>query len=144
MIVGMARVNRDSFVRVFDVGVLFEPSSAGNEEVLLFYSDESTLPYNKADTASLLRPSSNITGGSNSNINSSTIPLILSPEEATKQCMTVKMVLVEPQGQNMCLAIMAQDKSYSVYKWMRVADDDAKAADAAATAALDYPLRLVS
>jgi hypothetical protein len=126
MFVGMGRVDRDAFARSFDVGIPYTPySTTSYDEVLLFYSDESSLP--DYDSSLFLSNSGNI------------IPIIRSPEEAAKNCMTMKMILIDARGEKQsCLALVAHDEVESsvVSKWMRVSD--------AKKASLDQPLKIVS
>ena len=96
---GMARVDRDEFFRHFDVGVPKDPSTFGNQEVLLLYSKSKSLP---------------------ENVNSE-MPL-LSAEDATRHCNTLKVVLTEPNQRQECLALVGQWESYHVHKFMRLAE----------------------
>lgn len=121
MFVGMRRAHRDEFARMFDVGVPVMPSSEGNEEVVILYSDESSLPSNESSSSS----------SSSENI----IP-VLGPEEATKNCFTMNMILLKPGIKNHCVALMGQWPSHVVYRLMRPAGLQ--------NASLVRPLQLVS
>jgi hypothetical protein len=53
---GMARVNRNDFFERFDTGVPQDDTTAGNEQVLLLYSDDKALPEGTTDTKISLLP----------------------------------------------------------------------------------------
>lgn len=99
LFVGAARVPRDDFMDVFDVGVPLDESTSRNNEVLLLYGPESV-------------PSS---VGS-----SSAIPLIRSVADATERCDVVKQILVQTDQRRNCLALVGQWESYHVHKWLRL------------------------
>jgi hypothetical protein len=115
---GMGRVPRDDFFQTFDLGVPFMPSSNGNEEVLLLYGNENSLPYPR------------------SKLSEAAIPFIPSANEATKRCMSMKLILTFTEDPYSCFAIMGQWESYIVHKWMRITKGK--------RATLDQPFKLVS
>lgn len=116
---GMARVDRDDFFEKHELGVPKDESITGNTEVLLLYSNEKALPEQTNNGVDM--------------------PL-LSADDATEQCNTLKVVLTEPHKKKECLALVGQWESYHVQKYMRLPQDDAKKKD------LDesLPLRHVS
>jgi len=104
LFVGAARVSRDDFMGMFDVGVPLDASMAQNEEVLLLYGPGSVpteAPFDNDDGASA-------------------IPLIRSATQATQRCSAVKQVLVQPNEPGSCFAVVGQWESYHVHKWLRV------------------------
>jgi hypothetical protein len=108
LFVGMARVQRDEFAHTFDVGVPLLPSSEGNQDVLILYSDTSSLPHSV-----VVADSFSATG------NKSSIPFIATSEEATRNCKSMNMIFLKPHRKNHCVALMGQWPSPVVYKWMR-------------------------
>lgn len=99
---GIGRVNREEFAKAFDVGVPVSPSIPGNQDVIILYGKNS------------------VPSELNSSSSNDAIPLLLSPEAAAKNCMTMKVVLVRPEEHDRCLAIMGQWPSYHVHKFMRI------------------------
>ena len=95
---GMARVDREAFFDSFDIGVPKDDPINGNEEVLLLYSNADALPTNTSGNV---------------------MPL-LSPQDATQHCHTLKVVLTEPNKQKECIALVGQWETYHVHKWMRL------------------------
>lgn len=103
LLVGMGLVNRDDFGRMFDAGVPLMPSTPGNEDVLILYGENTNPPRNASST-----------------MDSSSIPRFSTAHEATKRCITMKLVMVPPNEPDTCVAIMGQWPSFYVHKWMRV------------------------
>jgi hypothetical protein len=101
---GMARVSRDDFFQQYDTSVPQDETIAGNENVLLLYSNRNALPPNHDGTG---------------------IPL-LSIESATQHCNTLKIVMTQPDSRNECLALVGQWESYHVQKFMRLPNDNVK------------------
>ena len=101
-VAGIGRVRRDDFARAFDTGIPFMPSRRGNEDVLLLYTHPSSLP-----------------SAFNSTTSSGSIPLLSSPEEAIKNCITVRKILIKPGELKSCLAIMGNWPSHHLHTWMR-------------------------
>eukprot|EP00544_Gedaniella_sp_CCMP2646_P008195 CAMPEP_0202493314 /NCGR_PEP_ID=MMETSP1361-20130828/9691_1 /ASSEMBLY_ACC=CAM_ASM_000849 /TAXON_ID=210615 /ORGANISM="Staurosira complex sp., Strain CCMP2646" /LENGTH=548 /DNA_ID=CAMNT_0049123609 /DNA_START=153 /DNA_END=1799 /DNA_ORIENTATION=+ len=116
---GMARVSRDDFFQQYDTGVPQDETIAGNENVLLLYSNRNALPPNHDGTG---------------------IPL-LSVENATQHCNTLKIVMTQPDKQNECLALVGQWESYHVQKFMRLPNDGVKGSSSVSES---NPLRHVS
>lgn len=127
VLAGVGRVRRDSFADMFDIGVPLMPSSEGNEEVLIFYSDESSIPINSSSWSANTNPM---------NDDPNIFPRLLRPEVATSQCLTMNMILLEPERKNHCVVMMGQWPSYFVHKWMRTEE--------AHWASFQRPLKLVS
>lgn len=93
----MARVDRNEFMDKFDIGVPKDKTTVGNEEVLLLYTSDKSLPDKGGD-----------------------LPL-LSPDKATQHCKTLKLILTEPGAKSQdCLAIVGQWESYHIQKYMRL------------------------
>lgn len=128
LLVGMGRVNRDDFAKMFDVGVPLMATSAGNEEVLILYGDDASLP--RATTSI----ESNTTDD---------IPLF-TPQDATEHCLTMKMILLEPGQENQCLAIMGQWQAHMIHRWRRRIKMEKVPYPEQDRASLDKPLQLVS
>jgi Nucleotide-diphospho-sugar transferase len=98
-----ATIPRDAFNEQMDIGVPYDDTVQGAEDVLLLYTNPSSLP--------------NGTGLSNEKIS-------LDPEKAMENCHTVKVILQAPnqrrKGSNQCVAIVPQWESFVVHKFMRV------------------------
>lgn len=116
---GMARVDRDEFFQHYDVGVPKDESTDGNNQVLLLYSNSKSLP--------------------DKHSSGDAMPL-LSAEDATQHCNTLKVVLTEPYKKNECMALVGQWESYHVHKFMRLPEDNTKNVELAES----NPLRHVS
>ena len=104
---GAVRTNRDEFAKTFDLGVPLDPSVDGNSEVLLFFN----------------HPKSVSKVSSRESAAQGDIPL-LSVEDATVHCETLKIVLTEPRRKGQCMAIMGQWESYHIHKYMRLPPDN--------------------
>jgi hypothetical protein len=101
LIAGASLVDRKDFTTSFDIGVPWDiPKKEGNSQVLMLYSHNSSLP-------SAWNPSSGL-------------PVYSSAEEAAKNCDVLKVVLVQPDKENECVAVMGQWESYHVHKFMRL------------------------
>lgn len=111
-------IPRDDFLEHFDIGVPIDDTKDGQDEVLIFYSGQPTLP-NKSNGGKYLS---------------------LSAEEATQNCLSMKVILQGPYNKNtkQCVAIVPQWESYYVHKYMRVARTGQNPLDA------KLPLRYVS
>ena len=100
LFVGAARVNRTEFVELLDVGVPWDPNRPGNEQVLLLYSSEKSLPDQRSNTAKF--------------------QVIDAPtEEALQNCHAVKVVLLQPSKPNHCVALVGQWESHHVHLFRR-------------------------
>jgi len=115
LVAGVGRVNRDAFFDKFDVGVPKDKTEKGNEEVLILYNHDNSLP-------------------------SKGVSQTLSPEDATEHCHSMKLVFTEPKKKNECLAVVGQWESYHVYKYMRLPPGKDKKVQTDAK----HPLRYVS
>ena len=115
LVSGVGRVDRDAFFQAFDVGVPKDKSDKGNEEVLILYSHDNAMPEKG-------------------------VSQVLSPEDATKYCHSMKIVFTEPHQKNQCLAIVGQWESYHVYKYMRLPPGQEKKVEVDEK----HPLRYVS
>ena len=104
---GAARVSRDEFFQRFDLGVPLDRTVPGNQEALIMYHHDRSLPdISKFDAA-----------------HDGVMPL-LSVEDATVNCDTLKIVLTEPNKPRQCLAIVGQWESYHIHKYMRLPPDN--------------------
>jgi len=92
---GMEFVDRNEFAELFDTGVPLDETTAGNDKVLLLYSDPKAFP------------STNSKGP-------------LSTEEATSNCHNLHIVLTQSDRKEQCIAIMGQYESFHIQKYMRV------------------------
>jgi hypothetical protein len=107
LIVGAARISRDRFLKRFDLGVPLDRTTPGNEEALIMYHHQQSLPnLSKVDAA-----------------RDGPMPL-LSVEDATANCDTLKIILTEPNKPRQCLAIVGQWESYHIHKYMRLPPDN--------------------
>ncbi|KAI2494917.1 nucleotide-diphospho-sugar transferase [Fragilaria crotonensis] len=107
LIAGAARISRDRFLERFDLGVPLDPTTPGNEDALILYHHQQSLPHrSKVDAA-----------------REGQIPL-LSVEDATVNCDTLKIILTEPNKPRQCLAIVGQWESYHIHKYMRLPPDN--------------------
>lgn len=95
---GMARVSRDAFIQRFDVGVPMDPTKKGNEEVMIFYSDEHALPHKSAREGI--------------------------PKRAVEHCDNLKIILTEPGKTKQCLAKVGQWESYHIQRFIRWEEEE--------------------
>ena len=84
----MVRIPRDEFAKGLDLGVPLDRTVQGNEDVLMLYSPRSEGTLNRTTRGQAM-------------------PL-LSVDDATVRCDTLKIVLTEPKRRRQCLAIMGQ------------------------------------
>ena len=102
MFVDYATAPKSDFMQRLDLGVPIDEPMEGAEDVLIFYSSSESLP------TSVRRE------GKRS---------LQSAEEATKNCQTVRVVLLQPPARKekpQCFAIVPQWSSPYIYKFMRV------------------------
>lgn len=101
---GASLVPRDQFSQLYDTGVPLDPTTPGNEQVLILHTTTESRP----------------TRNSQNTIN--TIP---NANHATENCHIMKVLLTSPptkqnQDAKQCIAIMGQWDSYHVHKFMRL------------------------
>lgn len=114
LFVGASRVDRDEFAKRFDLGVPLDKTQDGNNEVLLLYSNQKSLP-----------DGSNITKGLEEAMISGNAELpLLNVPDATMHCDTLKIILTEPRKVRHCMAVMGQWESYTIHKYMRLPPDN--------------------
>jgi hypothetical protein len=105
VVYGMGRLNRNDFARVFDMGYGIDESFRGNEDVLMLYMSNHSMPTVKPQDSNKL------------------VPLYDSVIHATTNCDVMKVVLLDPRKpgteHKQCLAIMGQWESYHVHKFAR-------------------------
>ncbi|KAG7367502.1 nucleotide-diphospho-sugar transferase [Nitzschia inconspicua] len=103
LVYDFATIPRDSFNELIDVGVPYDDTVPGSEDVLLLYTNPKSLP--------------NGTGLSDDKIS-------MDPQKAMENCHTVKVLLHAPsnrqQKYSQCIAIVPQWESFIVHKFMRV------------------------
>lgn len=118
LVSGVGLVNRIEFATRFDMGVPLDPSTPGNDHVVILYSHEEAIP-------SLGTNISNV-------------------EDATRNCENLHVILTHAGRNRQCVALMGQYESFHVQKFMRLPPGDSL--DSAKTGKLDmnYPLRLVN
>ena len=120
MVVDYATVNREEFNDQLEIGVPFDKTVEGAEDVLVLYTHRKS------------KPTSN-----------TTTKIGLHPDQAFENCHTVKVILHEPtkkkQSSQTCIAIVPQWESYSVHKFLRL--DPRKVRDGVDA---KYPLRYYS
>jgi hypothetical protein len=116
-LVDYGTIPRDDFLETFEIGVPLDDTKDG-QEVMIFYTGGQTLP-NKSKDGKYLS---------------------LSAEEATQNCLTMKVVLQGKYNKDskQCLAIVPQWESYHVHKFMRLSRNGKSPLDA------KLPLRYVS
>ena len=122
--VGMGVVEREKFAERFDMGVPLDLPKKNNEQVLLMYGHEDTLPtFDEVVTRKVK--------------SSSELPLMENLEQAVENCDTLNVVLTQPH-ERQCFAFMGQFKSYHIQKWMKLPAEGGGKLDH------DLPLRLVN
>lgn len=98
--VDYATVHRDDFNRHLELGVPFDDTAKGAEEVLVLYTSESSKPKTKDGRMHGIRS-----------------------RKAFESCGVVKVVLTEPHNKKkapQCIALVPQWESYHIHKYMRV------------------------
>jgi Nucleotide-diphospho-sugar transferase len=121
MFVDFATIPRSKFNEDLDIGVPFDDTTVGAEEVLVLYTNSKSIPYGRGSAY-----------GNN---------LGLDTAKALENCHSVKVILQEPNRKrksNQCIAILPQWESYYVHKLMRVTRKPNDPVD------LEIPLRYVS
>jgi Nucleotide-diphospho-sugar transferase len=103
---GMAVVDRDSLAVTLDMGVPLDPSMRNNNQVLLIYQSDDSLP--NADIAKQQAISLN-----------ESIPSLL-VDDALANCHAVHVILTQPSKRHQCLAVMHQYESFHLQKFMRL------------------------
>ncbi|KAG7351408.1 nucleotide-diphospho-sugar transferase [Nitzschia inconspicua] len=101
MFVDYATVPREDFNRHLEIGVPFDKTIQGAEDVLVLYTNQKSLPSN-SHNSSLFN---------------------LHSEQAFENCHSVKVILQEPSKKRrsqQCIAIVPQWESYYVHKFMRL------------------------
>lgn len=101
MFVDYATVPRENFNEHLEIGVPFDTTISGADDVLVLYTSKKSLPTN-AKNSSLFN---------------------LKAEQAFENCHSVKVILQEPSKRRrseQCIAIVPQWESYYVHKFMRL------------------------
>jgi len=130
-IVDYATVSRNEFNKKIEIGVPMDETSGmpGQEEVLILYTDEKTLPFKKGS-----REKQKEFGPKES----------IDTKLALQNCHAVKVILQEPSrpknGKRQCIAIVPQWESWHIHKFMRLPKD----VDNDTRVNVKYPLRYVS
>jgi hypothetical protein len=102
---GAAVVNRTDFAKHVDIGVPYQTSQRGNEEVLVLYTSEGSFP-------------SGIDGGAVAR--GSPLVSIDGAPKALENCLAVKVLLLQPRKPNQCVVIMGQWESYHLHLFRRI------------------------
>lgn len=105
--VGISRVQRDEFAQAFDMGVPLDPSTEGNNQVLILYQNEEALP----NDPFISKEASSQT----------TIPS-LSAKDATENCDYLNVILTDHGNRKQCVALFGQYEAFHIQKWMRLPD----------------------
>lgn len=120
MVVGFGTVDRDDFTDKFDVGYGIDKSTTKNNQVLILYGSETSLPHVIRDGKE-----------------KSLFPTNMTAEKATEHCDYIKIIYTDPKLKtrkgrelptNQCIAVVGQRSSYHVHKFL------AGKTDASATA----------
>jgi Nucleotide-diphospho-sugar transferase len=97
---GIARVNRQSFLKTFDDGLPSEDDTPGNQEVLVFYDSKGSLPNSFKENMQPFETAS----------------------EAMENCRYMRVMSVSPDRDDpVCLAIQGNNAEphYFVHKWLQ-------------------------
>lgn len=119
---GSAAVPRSDFIKEYDIGVPWDESKKGSNDVLILYSSHSSLPKDHADH-----------GGGASTV------FYKTARDATANCTTMKVILTQRKQENVCFAVVAQWDSFHVHKFMRLKAEDDQS-DGAAFRTIDPPI----
>lgn len=110
---GASLMGKNDFLSNFDYGIPKPPSKRehesdpGNDEVLLLYGSEKTLP--------------DINVGTIYQDEKGDAPLPrLSAQDATKNCAELKVMFTNSRGAGQCIAIVGNYESYHIQRWMRI------------------------
>ena len=99
-------MDRNEFAEAFDTGVPLDPSTPGNDQVLLIYSRPTALPSDDA--------------AANEARSLGQVP-VLSVEDATENCDFLNIILSESKSNRaQCIAVMGQYESFHIQKFMRL------------------------
>jgi hypothetical protein len=106
----MGRVSRGDFAEKFDIGYGIDKSFRQNDEVLILYGSENSLPTNYSMDGSTVVPQQRIS-------------------DATENCDVMKIIVMSPKPKRpksraeteykQCTAIMGNWESHHVHKWKR-------------------------
>ncbi|KAG7367535.1 nucleotide-diphospho-sugar transferase [Nitzschia inconspicua] len=122
LVSGVGLVNRDEFASTFDMGVPLDPSTPGNDHVVIFYSHDEAVPSRSTKTQT----------------NESGV------EFATQNCENLNIILTHASRKRQCVAFMGQYESFHIQKFMRLPPEDSDDSDKTDKLDMRYPLRLVS
>lgn len=160
---GASMVRRENFIQQYDVGVPWNEPKHGATDVLVIYQSEHSLPsdYHARDTSS--RNNNNIddidstikerSSSSSSSSDAETSPIRVSYDsaaEATSNCHSMKVVLIEPNTRHECVAIVPQWESFHVQHFLRIKPENMTTSRRDRKRVQiphfqeDYPLRIVS
>jgi len=106
---GQVLIDRDDFASTFDMGVPVDPTISGNEQVLLLYNRELSLPKDR-NVANAARKQGEI-------------PIAASALEATENCDYLNVILTDfKESRAQCWALMGQYEAFHIQKFMRLPD----------------------
>jgi hypothetical protein len=114
LVVGMGRVSRDEFAQRFDIGYAIDKSFEHNNEVLILYGSEQSLPRSHTTT-----------------LDDDDVVPMHTVDDAVENCNLLKVVLTDPKppekeqkgAHKQCIAIMGQWESYHVHKYEKRKSD---------------------
>jgi len=136
-IAGAALVNRTDFTQQFDIGVPWDnPKIPGNSQILMLYPHAKSLPRVSNTAATTINSSSKLT----------VLPVYESAQQATEFCQVLKLILLQPDRKDECVALVGQWESHHVHKLMRLPPEPfpIKGGGKTIIANLKYPLRYVA
>eukprot|EP00557_Chaetoceros_sp_GSL56_P007231 CAMPEP_0176488264 /NCGR_PEP_ID=MMETSP0200_2-20121128/6610_1 /TAXON_ID=947934 /ORGANISM="Chaetoceros sp., Strain GSL56" /LENGTH=537 /DNA_ID=CAMNT_0017885223 /DNA_START=206 /DNA_END=1816 /DNA_ORIENTATION=- len=108
---GIARIEKDAFVKKFDYGLPIEEPNQKIGEVLLLYNSAHALPTREEDQHVVQYNAGSGFG-------------ILDVDTATENCDTMNVINTNNPGHTrQCLAIVGNYESYHIQRWMRVPEN---------------------
>lgn len=115
LVAGMGRVSRSEFAKQFDIGYALDKENSENNQVLILYQSESSLPTSSSTTTT---PTTNTSADDSSSV-----------QDAIENCQVVKVVVTDPKPiapknrfereHKQCIAIMGQWESRHVHRFER-------------------------
>lgn len=151
---GASTVRRDNFIQQYDIGVPWNEPKHGATDVLIMYQSEHSLPSDYHAKDAFGSPKFNTIDGIHSTASSHTpttgSPIHVSYDsalEATSNCHTMKVILIEPNTKYECVAMVPQWESFHVQHFLRIKPENMTTRNKKAQLPHfkpEYPLRLVS
>ena len=151
---GASTVRRENFIQQFDIGVPWNEPKPDATDVLVMYQSAESLPSDYYEKDASSRP----------NVHSSTAaadgdgghPTPMSPirvsydsaDEATTNCHSMKVILIEPNTKHECVALVPQWESFHVQHFLRILPENMTSSrnknPKPPHFQANYPLRIVS